>query len=369
MDASFASCNKNGRNGDASSGSVDDTRLTTTAEALESMVIPLQSDQVGISPSEKFNCCSAACARYISWAVQEIQNGGLVVKHDYRIHWWRVLDAFVRSEQGQTLIGQSPDTKEGLEKLTCRLGVEGEAISKIGPNLVGLLTGQIYPLFLLLKDDLLFRIYRSDEGARPNRYVAEYVKQLVSQAKRKLRILEIGAGTGGTTFQVLQACSPCGEAFCDEYMYTDISPNFFKTGESTLKKWQHLLTFRKLDIESNVAGQGFQEHAYDVVITANAIHATRSLTKSLGNIHKLLKPGGILGLVELTRLTPYFNMVFGSLPGWWHGVDEGRVESPLQSAEQWNEQLRKSGFSGTDLVAFDLPKSEGHIALLISHAL
>ncbi|KAL6704217.1 hypothetical protein ACN47E_008474 [Coniothyrium glycines] len=369
MDAPFDSC-KNERNGDASSGSIDDdTRLPISAEMLESMVIPLQSDQVGIPPAEKFNRCSAACARYVSWAVQEIQKDGLVVKHDYRTYWWKVMDAFVRSEQGQTLIDQSPDTKEGLDKLTCKLGVEGEAISKIGPKLVGLLTGQVYPLSLLLKDDLLFRMYLSDEGARPNRYVAECVKQLVAQTKRKLRILEIGAGTGGTTIQVLQACSPCGEAFCAEYMYTDISPNFFKTGQSTLKKWQHLLTFEKLDIEGNVAGQGFQEHAYDVVITANAIHATRSLTKSLGNIHKLLKPGGVLGLVELTRLTPYFNMVFGSLPGWWLGVDEGRVESPLQSAEQWNEQLQKSGFSGTDLVAYDLAEPEGHSALLLARAL
>ncbi|KAI4230028.1 MAG: hypothetical protein L6R36_000407 [Xanthoria steineri] len=342
--------------------------LSITPDMLESAIVPLQSDEIGVSAAEKFNVGSAACARYIEWAVKEIQGGELAVCNDHRAHWWKVLKKFVESGSGGALVQKSPATKDKLDQLTAKLGIEGEAIARIGPELVNMLTGQTNPLFHVLKDDLLFRMYLSDEGARPNRYVADYTKILTSRRK-DLRILEVGAGTGGTTFQVFQACSPNGEPFCSEYMYTDVSKGFFKTGQTTLQRWEGLLTFQTLNVEMDAATQEFEEHAYDLVIAANVVHATRSLSNSLGTIHKLLKPGGVLGLVELTRLTPYFNMAFGSLPGWWLGVEEGRTESPLQSVGQWSAQLQKVGFSGVDLVAYDLPEPERHSALLLSTAL
>ncbi|KAL9042940.1 MAG: hypothetical protein Q9180_000230 [Flavoplaca navasiana] len=341
--------------------------VAVTSKMLESAVVPLQSDDIGLSPAEKFNSVSAACARYIDWAVKEIHDGGLAIVQDHRLHWWEVLNQFVTSNSGRDLIQESPDTKDKLDKLTSKLGVEGEAVARIGPELVRMLTGKTTPLFYVLEDNLLFRMYLSDEGARPSRYLAEYTKMLTSQRK-DLRILEVGAGTGGTTFQIFQACSPDGESFCSEYMYTDISHGFFKTGESTMRKWKGLLTFKTLNVEMDAATQGFEEHAYDLIMAANVVHATKSLTNSLGTIHRLLKPGGVLGLVELTRLTPYFNMAFGSLAGWWLGADEGRTESPLQSTEQWDAQLQKAGFSGVDLAAYDLPEPERHTALLLSTA-
>lgn len=340
-----------------------------TPEMLERVQIPLQSDEAGITQAEKVNLTFVACARYIDWAVKEMHERGLAVKDDHRVNWWRLLKNFASSETGKSLIEKSPKTKEELDKLTSRLGVEGEAVARIGPELVPLLTGQTDPLTHFLKDDLLFRVYHSDEGARPNQYMAEYVKMLTFQ-RRDLRILEIGAGTGGTTYRILKACSPNGESFCSEYMYTDISSGFFEAVRTDrLKDWAHLLTFQTLDLEKDAASQGFKEHSYDLVVAANVVHATRSLDKSIRTIHKLLKPGGVLGLVELTTSTPYINMTFGSIPGWWAGVDEGRTDSPLQSAEQWNVHLQKAGFSGVDLAAYDLPEPERHCALLLSSAL
>lgn len=340
-----------------------------TPEMLERVQIPLQSDEAGISQAEKVNLTFVACARYIDWAVKEMHEHGLTVKDDHRVNWWRLLENFASSEMGKSLIEKSPKTKEELDKLTSRLGVEGEAVARIGPELIPLLTGQTDPLTHFLKDDLLFRVYHSDEGARPNQYMADYVKMLTFQ-RRDLRILEIGAGTGGTTYRILKACSPNGESFCSEYMYTDISSGFFEAVRTTrLKDWAHLLTFQTLDLEKDAASQGFKEHSYDLVVAANVVHATRSLDKSIRTIHKLLKPGGVLGLVELTTSTPYINMTFGSIPGWWAGVDEGRTDSPLQSAEQWNVHLQKAGFSGVDLAAYDLPEPERHCALLLSTAI
>ena len=107
----------------------------------------------------------------------------------------------------------------------------------------------------------------------------------------------------------------------------------------------------------------------DSIIAANVIHATTRLTTTLTNVRKLLKPGGVFGLVELTRLTPFYNLTFGPLSGWWAGVDEGRTESPLQSPEQWDDLLKQTGFSGVDLAAYDLPGPQRHSCMLLSTAL
>ena len=43
----------------------------------------------------------------------------------------------------------------------------------------------------------------------------------------------------------------------------------------------------------------------------------------------------------------------GLFPGWWLGELDGRTTEPFISPERWDEELRKAGFSGTDVVAFD----------------
>jgi len=80
-----------------------------------------------------------------------------------------------------------------------------------------------------------------------------------------------------------------------------------------------MLTFKKLDLEKDPIVQGFEEHGYDLILASNVVHATVSLTQSLSHIHRLLKPGGVLGLMEIVKKAPLHNMTFGLLPGWWAG--------------------------------------------------
>ncbi|KAI6080803.1 steroid monooxygenase [Hypoxylon rubiginosum] len=342
--------------------------LDLTPDMLESMQIPLQADEFGIKPEAKSRLVNAAAAAYLNVAVGKMRKHKLEPVQDYRVHWWKVTHEFIDSEEGRELIQEAPVTSDGLGQLTSKLGIEGEVLARMGPEVLNILIGKTEPLAHIMKDDLLFRVYLSDECKRMNRYVAECIKRLTSQRKN-IRILEIGAGTGGTTLDVLETCSPTGEPFCTQYMYTDLSPGFFVAGKTTLKKWESLLTFKVFNVIDSPASQGFEEHSYDFIYAANVIHATPSLMTSLRNMCKLLKPGAMVALLELSRLTPFYNLVFGSLPGWWEGVGEGRTESPLQTPQQWDELLKKAGFSGTDLIAYDLPGPERHYCMMLSTAL
>src|SRR5690606_20793450 len=114
----------------------------------------------------------------------------------------------------------------------------------------------------------------------------------------------------------------------------------------------HVVKYQALDIEKDHASQGLEPRTFDVVIASNVIHATSSIGQSLDHIRSLLKPGGRLILMELTRDVLHLSLVFGALPGWWSGYAEGRTLSPLLSAQDWSSKLRSHGFANTEAPLF-----------------
>ena len=60
------------------------------------------------------------------------------------------------------------------------------------------------------------------------------------------------------------------------------------------------MDFKKLDIEVNPLEQGFTSGAYDLIVAASCLHATKNLNTTMSHVRKLLKPGGTLLLIEAT---------------------------------------------------------------------
>ena len=85
-----------------------------------------------------------------------------------------------------------------------------------------------------------------------------------------------------------------------------------------LKEWVGTVFYSTLDIGEDPIQQGFMGGSYDLVLAYNALHVTASID-AISNARKLIKPGGKLILIEITRLVSYVNMIFGLLPGWYRG--------------------------------------------------
>ena len=112
--------------------------------------------------------------------------------------------------------------------------------------------------------------------------------------------------------------------------------------------------YRTLDIENDPCTQGYPDESFDLIVASNVLHATKRLSDTMRNVRRLLRPGGYLDMMEITDNGPIRSgFVFGSLPGWWFGADDGRVLSPLISCAEWDSLLRKTGFSGIDSVTHD----------------
>jgi len=158
---------------------------------------------------------------------------------------------------------------------------------------------------------------------------------------RTVRILEIGAGTGGLTAHVLPVLPP-GRA---EYVFTDLSNHFFNKAEQKFGDYP-LIKYQRLDIESSPADQGFAAHSFDLVLAAQMLHATADLRQSLSHINQLLAADGMLVLVESVVRFRWVDVVFGLLEGWWRFADRDlRPDHPLLDWPRWREVWQQTGFS------------------------
>jgi len=120
-------------------------------------------------------------------------------------------------------------------------------------------------LDLLLQDGVLTGIY---DWYNDIWEFKDYM-QLLGHLKPQLKILEIGAGTGGLTDKLLgHLKSDFGERLYFKYTYTDISSGFFVQAKERFKDFEGI-EYKALDISKNPLEQGFNAGEYDLILASN----------------------------------------------------------------------------------------------------
>lgn len=162
----------------------------------------------------------------------------------------------------------------------------------------------------------------------------------VQNDDKTLRILEIGAGTGGTTGAVLENLPQKNT----EYWFTDVSKFFFDRATERFADFSSMLRFKVLDIEQPPGELDLAKNGFHVVLATNVLHATRNLDKTLDHIHQMLASGGMLVLCEVTQELAWYDITTGLIEGWQNFEDHWRTDSPILAAEKWQEILLNHGF-------------------------
>src|SRR6185503_7544116 len=208
-------------------------------------------------------------------------------------------------------------------------------------------------------------VYRDAPAARAfNTLIADTVAKAVADAPRarRIRILEIGAGTGGTTSAIL----PRLDAAHVDYVYTDISPAFFVKASEKFRAYP-FVDFQALDISKDPAGQDFAGQRFDIVIAANVFHATPDLRRTLTHVHGLMEPDGLLVALEATSPQRLIDLTFGLTDGWWSFTDRDlRPAHPLLSNTQWATVLSERGFSQTASVPGAGEPGDGGLSMILA---
>lgn len=256
------------------------------------------------------------------------------------------------------IVEKTPTPGPAREQMTSLLELyrdvgEGEItlMGSCGQALDEIVCGRQDPLSLLFPngdDSMAAKIYQVSPGSLVmNSLVRDAIREVISRlpADRGIRILEVGAGTGSTTMHVLAELPPDRS----EYVFTDISASFTAKTREKFKQYS-FIHYRTLDIERSPADQGFAPHRYDLVICANALHATMNLHQTMANIRQLLAPGGMLVVLEATEPQRWVDLTFGLTDGWWRFQDDLRTTYPLLTVEKWRAHLLASGFAEAAIV-------------------
>jgi len=240
---------------------------------------------------------------------------------------------------------------QALQDLYPEFEGELEMTARCAKSLAAALRGEVDPLNLLFpggSTETAEKIYSKSPGPRVfNQLAAEVIREEVnSRLEGSVRVMEVGAGTGGTTTYVVPVL-PWDRT---EYTYTDVS-SMLKTHAAKKFKDYPFFKYQLLDIENDPGPQGFQPGEFDVIIAANVLHATADLRESLRNIRSLLAPGGILVLVEATFPERWFDLTFGLTEGWWRFRDRDlRGSHPLLSPAKWLDLLAEIGFVQSQVI-------------------
>ena len=213
---------------------------------------------------------------------------------------------------------------------------EGEEVTadyfrRCAEQLTAVVRGELDPLRLLFPDgrlDVSDALYaRAPFHRWANAAVADVLSQLA--ARGPLRVLEVGAGAGGTTAAAVAALDGTGAT----YHATDLSPSFF--GELRARFAAHpWVTAGVLDLDEDVRTQGYATGGYDVIVAGDVVHATADAAATLAQLRALLAPGGVLVLVEMTRV---HLQILGSLELL------ARHETEHRSRERWRDLLAAAG--------------------------
>ncbi len=227
-----------------------------------------------------------------------------------------------------------------------RYETEVELLMRAGEHLAAALRGlEDGREFLFTPETLLVldRFYeRAPASAFYNTILARTVSELVARSVDTgyLRILEVGAGTGGTTAFILPLLPP----HRTHYVFTDASSLFLDRAREKFGDYPFVVP-RLLNIAEDPVPQGFAGGSFDLIIAANVIHATPDVTRTVETLRTLLADGGVLAMVEITRHPFWLDVIFGQTEGWWAFRDRAlRTEHPLLESAQWQTVLRHAGF-------------------------
>ncbi|WP_167337408.1 SDR family NAD(P)-dependent oxidoreductase [Pseudomonas batumici] len=173
-------------------------------------------------------------------------------------------------------------------------------------------------------------------------YIEERVR---NDPAARIRILEIGAGTGATTARIISSLGALRECI-DEYCYTDLSKVFLLDAQQQFAAHADYFNYTLFNVEHPLCEQAIEVGKYDVVVASNVLHATQNIRQTLRNTKACLKRQGLLLLNELSGISLIHHLTFGLLEGWWRYQDKvTRIAgSPALETEQWRRVLEGEGF-------------------------
>lgn len=180
-------------------------------------------------------------------------------------------------------------------------------------------------------------------------------KKAISLLKKRSpkRILDIATGTGDLAMQAYELLKP------DQILAVDLSEGMMDVGRQKVAKagLSDKITFQKQDC----LNLSIEDNSFDVAMVAFGVRNFEDLDKGLKEILRVLKPGGVLMILELSTPRSFpmkqgywlYSRCFIPTIGRWISKDKAAYSYLPKSIEAFSQGkemidiLTKNGFSNT----------------------
>ena len=297
-----------------------------------------------------------------------ITHSHLIETGSNKIHLQRLLDwisqkmSLARQNafpHGMAILDYSATKRaEEIQRISSSLNsysIESRTMCRIYHNLLSIFNGEKTGVEVTLQDNLLSELYQNGQIIKEgNRRLACVVEILASKASSS-RILEIGAGTGSATREIMSALK--GDFLYrkyKEYVFTDITPSFLRKADEMLQRYRGV-SYDTFDMQRPASDQRL-EAGFDLVIASIVVHASSGILDAMRNLRSMLKVGGKIVLLEITQPLLFAGLLLGTFSDFWNGNLDTRVprnDGPFMSKSEWNSVLSQSGLSGLDVYLDD----------------
>jgi SAM-dependent methyltransferase len=156
-------------------------------------------------------------------------------------------------------------------------------------------------------------------------------------------ILELGAGTGGTTRRLAADLKNC-----KRFVLSDVRQSFLDRLAADLPGVP--LETALVNIDAPLNGIG----SFDVIFSTNCLHVAKDMVATLSRLRSRLSPGGVLVLGEGSHysaaLPSPVAVVLSLFDGWWDApTSETRPQAGFLLPEHWFAAFAAAGFEGMAL--------------------
>jgi SAM-dependent methyltransferase len=172
--------------------------------------------------------------------------------------------------------------------------------------------------------------------------------------RRAGAILELGGGLASGAAALLERLSSAGRrGDIQMYRFTELVPAFLRRGQRLLEERFSNgppMTFAPLDMNRPFGEQGVSPESVAIVYAVNTLHVAHDLAFTLGEVRRVLEPGGQVIVSECVRPWPadtlYPEFVFNLLETFRSPCLHSayRPNGGFLTPEQWTGALEAAGF-------------------------
>lgn len=171
--------------------------------------------------------------------------------------------------------------------------------------------------------------------------------------EKTFRILEVGAGVGGTTLDLI----PELDGLNVEYHFTDLSTFFLNNAKINFKDYD-FLKYGIFDINKDFSEQGYDAFSFDVILCANVLHNAKNIHRVLDNLKNMLVDGGIMTVLEETRVSYILLTSMEFKDGLTGFEDERAIEDQtFFTRTQWENNFAGAGGN----IVFEFPSKQSKL--------